>query len=86
MVGMLVLVARLEEHGATIMPEKLMTCDEAAAALGIAEQTLRGWRFENREDQPEYIRVGRLVRYRPSVIERWLSERSYTSDETAEWE
>lgn len=59
------------------MTEKLVTADEAAAILGVAEQTMRGWRYENRPDQPAFVKVGRLIRYRPSVLEAWISEREH---------
>lgn len=65
------------------MAEKLLSADEAAAILGVAEQTLRGWRFENRPDQPAYVRVGRLVRYRPSVLQEWIVSREHKPKKTA---
>jgi predicted DNA-binding transcriptional regulator AlpA len=65
------------------MTEQLISAEDAAAILGVAEQTLRGWRFENRIDQPAYVRVGRLVRYRPSVLQQWILDREYSPKETA---
>ena len=65
------------------MTEKLLPADEAAAILGVAEQTLRGWRFEGRPDQPAYVRVGRLVRYRPSVLQEWIASRECKPKKTA---
>ena len=59
------------------MTEQLVSAAEAAKILGVAEQTLRGWRFENRSDQPAYVQVGRLVRYRPSVLQQWILDREH---------
>ena len=66
------------------MTEQLISAEDAAAILGVAEQTLRGWRFENRDDQPAFVRVGRLVRYRPSAIEAWIGEHSFDPAEAEE--
>ena len=44
-----------------------------AAYLGVSVAACRKWRAEGRG--PTYIKVGRLVRYRMTDIEAWLSTR-----------
>ena len=54
--------------------ERLMTRDEAADFLGLRPQTLAAWVV--RRQGPPFIRVGRCVRYRLAVLERWLEART----------
>lgn len=51
---------------------------EAAAILGVEEQTLAAWRSSGRYGL-RYTKVGRLVKYNLSDLEKWLNERSGTS-------
>ncbi len=51
----------------------LLTENEQAARWGIAPKTLANQRC--RGDGPPFIKLGRLVRYDPSVTDAWLSER-----------
>jgi excisionase family DNA binding protein len=53
---------------------ELVTEIEAARILGVQRQTLAIWRL-HRENLP-FIKVGRLVRYRLSDIESWVSSRT----------
>ena len=55
--------------------ETLLSRDEAARALGVRSQTLAVWLSTGRYNLP-CVRVGRLVKYRPSDIERWLVQRT----------
>lgn len=48
----------------------LLTTAQAAEILGIKVATLEKWRY--RRCGPAYIRVGGLMRYRPSAIEEYL--------------
>jgi helix-turn-helix protein len=52
----------------------------AARVLNTAPATLQKWRWEGKG--PRFLKVGRLVRYRRSELERYLAsvERSSTSD------
>lgn len=43
---------------------------EAAAYLGLAAQTLRGWRVQKRG--PKYHKHGRSVRYARADLDTWL--------------
>ncbi|HUY39798.1 MAG TPA: helix-turn-helix domain-containing protein [Candidatus Binataceae bacterium] len=47
---------------------------QVAALLGISLSSLQQWR--HRRQGPEFMRVGRLVRYRRSAIEQWLDSRT----------
>ena len=51
-----------------LVPEK-----EAAVVLHVKPQTLTAWR--NRREGPPYVKVGRLIFYRPSHIKQWLESR-----------
>jgi excisionase family DNA binding protein len=50
--------------------DALLTSEEVAAYLRVPRSTLYGWKY--RGDGPPAIRVGRLLRYRSSEVERWL--------------
>ncbi len=62
----------------------LLNETQAAQLLGITIRALQGWRL--RGDGPLYVKLGRLVRYRRSEIERWLDahSRRHTSQISAE--
>jgi len=53
---------------------ELLTADETGRLLGVKPQSLAIWRM-NGENLP-FIKVGRLVRYRRSDIENWLTSRT----------
>jgi hypothetical protein len=50
---------------------KLLSNDEAAAHLGVTPRTLEVWRCKKRYPI-QYIKVGRLVKYREDVLDAWL--------------
>jgi excisionase family DNA binding protein len=50
----------------------LLNEQQVAEYLGLSVHAMRRFRFEDRG--PKFIRVGRLVRYRPEDVEAWLSE------------
>ena len=53
-------------------PGRLLTPKEASELLGIPDGTLAQWRSQKRG--PQFIKLeGRLVRYRPSDLEAYLS-------------
>jgi len=56
---------------------------QAAEVLGCKPQSLRVWRCVGRHDLP-YVKVGRLVRYRLSDLEKWLAARTVTSTGAAD--
>lgn len=53
------------------MLEKLLDDVGAAKILKVSPQTLRNWRCQRRG--PAYIRVGRLVRYKPEDLAEFLN-------------
>ena len=54
---------------------KLLTEAEAADYLSVEPQTLCAWRCTRRYNLP-FIKVGRLVRYRPEDLEEFLESRT----------
>ena len=58
---------------------KLLSRPEAAAYLGVREQTLAVWNCTGRYALP-VIKVGRSVRYRRSDLDRWLESRTVRQD------
>lgn len=54
--------------------EVLLTPKETSQLIGVGNDTLAVWRCNKRYNLP-YIKVGRLVRYRLSDVEAFLSER-----------
>jgi len=66
---------------ATATLENLIDEHAAAAALGVRVATMRAWRLNGRG--PAFVRVGRCVRYRPSVLSAFIAdgERRSTSDD-----
>jgi hypothetical protein len=57
----------------TILDEPLLPEDAAARDLKVKKQTMAAWR--NRGQGPRYLKVGRLVFYRPSHLREWLEGR-----------
>lgn len=51
--------------------ERLLTPAEAAERLGMPEPTLRHWR--NARTGPDYVRVGRHVRYEAAALDAWIA-------------
>ncbi|VVP18932.1 hypothetical protein PS870_03718 [Pseudomonas fluorescens] len=49
----------------------LWTPEQAALNLGVSIRTLAAWRSTGRHALP-YVKMGRLVRYRPQDIAAWL--------------
>jgi excisionase family DNA binding protein len=61
----------------------LLDTQAAASYLNIKPHTLEIWRSVRRHEIP-YIRVGKLIRYRRSVLDAWLEARTIhggTADE-----
>ena len=55
----------------------LLTAIEAAEFIGVQVQTLAVWRTTGRYSLP-FVRVGRLIKYRRSDLEKWLADRTAT--------
>ena len=58
----------------TIELPKLLTEEEAAAAIGVRRTTMQAWRVTHRVFLP-WIKVGRLVRYREADVLAFLESR-----------
>ena len=56
----------------------LLSSADAAVYIGVREQTLAVWRSTGRYSLP-FIKSGRLVRYRRSDLENFLTSRTVTS-------
>jgi predicted DNA-binding transcriptional regulator AlpA len=54
-------------------PQKLASGAEVAGMLGIPEKTLTQWRSDGKG--PEYLKIGRYVRYRWDAVNEWLATR-----------
>ena len=60
----------------TIQPtDPLLTPPEAAAYIGVTENTLCVWRCVGRYDI-QFVKVGRLVKYRKSALDAFLDRRT----------
>ena len=56
-------------------PDPLLPAEAVAAQLGIKVETLANWR-SNKRYSLEYVRVGRLIKYRQSAVDRFVESRS----------
>jgi len=53
------------------MPEKLYyTGEEIAAMFGLTHAYLR--KLRSRQAGPVFVRIGRMIRYRKSDMEKWI--------------
>jgi excisionase family DNA binding protein len=59
----------------TLNLERLLTRKEAAAFLGVKVITLAIWKSTHRYNLP-VVKLGRLVRYRPSDLLEFLEKRT----------
>jgi Helix-turn-helix domain len=57
----------------TMLDEPLLPEDKAAQELKVQKQTMAAWR--NRGQGPAYVKIGRLVFYRPSHLKERLESR-----------
>jgi excisionase family DNA binding protein len=53
---------------------------QAAQFLGVAQGTLENWVSSGLYALP-HVRVGRLIRFRPSSLSRWLASRERNVDQ-----
>ena len=63
--------------------DPLLTRAEAAEYIGVRPTTLAAWALTGRYDLP-VVKVGRLVRYRKSDLDKWLHGRTFTHTGQAE--
>jgi predicted DNA-binding transcriptional regulator AlpA len=62
---------------AVLAESKGMTEAQVAAMLNISPRTLQAWRLQGRG--PEYMKLGRAVRYDRRVVDAWMAERTRAS-------
>lgn len=55
--------------------DPLLTPPEAAAYIGVTENTLSVWRCVGRYNI-QFVKVGRLVKYRKSALDAFLERRT----------
>lgn len=60
-------------YGVSTANSTLLTRREAAAYLGVAEQTLAVWKCTGRRSLP-FVKIGRLVRYRKADLDAFILE------------
>jgi excisionase family DNA binding protein len=53
---------------------------EVASLLGVSVATVRRWRLL--KTGPRFIKIGRLVRYKPEDLEDWLQSRPSAGGKT----
>jgi excisionase family DNA binding protein len=63
--------------GAASVRSELLTRREAAAYLGVSEQTLAIWKCTGRYNLP-YIKIGRLVKYKRQDLDAFIT-RNYNT-------
>jgi Helix-turn-helix domain len=56
-----------------ILDEPLLREEEAAQQLKVRPQTMSAWRYH--DQGPAYVRVGKLIFYRPSDIRAYIASR-----------
>jgi hypothetical protein len=62
-------VVFVSEETSKVRKALLLETVDVAVELGLSPRTLEGWR--RRGEGPSYIKVGRLVKYRPEDIEAY---------------
>lgn len=58
-----------------VVPEDrlLLTAQEVAALIGLAEGTLANWRSQGGDIGPPFVKLGGMVRYRRTDLEAWIA-------------
>lgn len=63
---------RRKNTGQTAAP--LIDTTATSVFLGVPVQTLKNWRADG--EGPPYVKVGRLVRYDPRDLDRWIKKQT----------
>lgn len=56
--------------------DQLMDTKQLSTFLQVPVETVRRWRKQRPMEGPAYVKVGRGVRYRRSVVEEWLDSQT----------
>jgi len=67
----------------SLADDPLLTRPQLAEALDCTVQHLEN--MATRGEGPEFIKIGRLVRYRKSAVEKWLDSRTVRSTTQARY-
>ena len=59
--------------------KQLLTRPEVAEMLKVSAKVLCNWAVSGRG--PQFVKVGRLVRYRMADLEKWLSEHTVKTEQ-----
>lgn len=71
-----------EDKSVITQAEILMTTRQAAELLQLKETTLEQWRWCGKG--PQFVKVGRCVRYRQADLDAFLDARVFTSTTAAQ--
>lgn len=66
----------------TTAGEHLLDSKAAAAFLGCSEWSLAEWRCTGAG--PQFVRVGRLIRYTPGALQAWIERNTFSSTSAAD--
>jgi hypothetical protein len=56
-----------------VLEEDLLDDEQAAQALRVQKQTMAAWR--QRGNGPAYVKIGKLIKYRPSDLRAYVASR-----------
>ncbi len=59
---------------------KIFTREQAAEYLGLPKRRLDDWAWNKRQELP-YMKMGKLVRYLKSDLDKWLESKKVTYDQ-----
>ena len=74
-------MAIVPSNSRTTTASKLLDTNQLAEQLLNKANTIEGWRIKG--IGPRYIKIGRLVRYRPEDVEPWLEAQTRNSTSLA---
>lgn len=63
-------------------PQGLLCTEDAAQYLAVSPRTLNNWRW--RGEGPQFVRVGRSVRYDVRTLAAWVAGRTFDSTSAAD--
>jgi prophage regulatory protein len=64
------------KRASEVQSDPLMSPPEVSERLGVPDSTLRYWRHLG--EGPEYMKVGRRVRYERASVDAWLDSQRRT--------
>ena len=64
----------MSQQSTPLFDNQLLSITRLSEYLDVPIMTIRDWVYKR---QIPFVKVGRHVRFSPSDVQRWLSERSY---------